>query len=67
MIDQSALAELFSRDPVKCTDQDIAALVAAYRDRRKQFDLGNMKARSSKPATGKAAAITKAINVTLDL
>lgn len=67
MIDQTTLAELFSRDPAGCSKQDIEQLVEAYRARRKQFDLGNMKAGSSKPLTGKAAEVAKAITTTLDL
>ena len=67
MTDQTTLQQIFSMDPNKCSKQNILDLVEAYRARRKQFDLGNMKAGSSKPLTGKAVEVAKAITTTLDL
>lgn len=55
------LAELFSRDPNKCTKDDIRAIVVAFRERRKQFNAGASLAGKVKPPTGKAAETAKRI------
>lgn len=36
----SELSELFERDPLKLTDQDIATIVARMRESHTQFELG---------------------------
>lgn len=64
------LSELFSRDPLKYSKDDISAIIAKMRESRAQFNLGNMKAGTVKPkappktAAGKAAA---ALDLKLDL
>ena len=55
----SDLSRIMSLDPNKCTRTDIAQIVQFFRDRRAQFELGNMKAGSTKPATGKVAELMK--------
>jgi hypothetical protein len=63
----SDLAELFSRDPNKCTKDDVRSIIAAYRERRKQFNLGSAQAGSVKPLKGKAAESAKAVTADVDL
>ena len=50
------MSELFRRDPLSYSDQDIDIIVARFRESRKQFDLGNKKAGSTKPLTAKQKA-----------
>lgn len=66
------LAELFSRDPLKYSKDDLSVIIAKMRESRAQFNLGNMKAGTTKAkapaapktAAGKAAA---SLNLKLDL
>ena len=50
------MSELFRRDPLSYSDQDIDIIVARFRESRKQFDLGNKKAGSTKPLSAKQKA-----------
>ena len=65
----TTLAQLFSKDPNKYTKEDRHALIAAYRERRKQFNLGQMQAGSAKPLPAKTAAVMKEVKteIALDL
>lgn len=56
----SDINELLSRDPSECTDADMDEIVRLFRERRRQFDLGNMLAGKTKPMTAKAAEAVKA-------
>ena len=47
------ITELFARDPLDLSKQDIAIIVAKFRESRKAFNLGNTKAGSTKPPTAK--------------
>lgn len=58
------MSELFRRDPLSYSEQDIDAIVARFRESRKQFDLGNKKAGSTKPLS---AAQKKAETLSLGL
>lgn len=49
----SDISRLFDEDPLQQTTEDFNELVAELRERRHQFNLGNMKAGSSKPKTEK--------------
>lgn len=53
--------ELMGRDPLKCSDQDIDEIVRVFRERRKQFDRGNLIAGRTKPVTAKTAESMKAV------
>lgn len=53
----SDLSELFARDPLGYSKQDIATIIEEMRKKRGQFNLGNMKAGSTKPLTEKQKAI----------
>lgn len=46
-------AELFARDPLSLTKDDISQIVAKFRESRKAFSLGNAKAGSTKAPTKK--------------
>lgn len=64
------LSELFARDPLELSRQDINTIVEEMRKRRGQFALGNMKAGSTKPLTEKqktVAAIADKMGLKLDL
>ena len=50
---QTDIAELFRRDPLKLSDQDIDQIIEQFRSSRHQFNKGNMKAGSTKPLTEK--------------
>lgn len=47
------ISELFSRDPLDLSKQDIEAIVKKFRESRKAFNLGNSRAGSTKPPTEK--------------
>lgn len=49
----SDISELFSRDPLTLTDQDIDKIVEDYRGRRHLFNAGVKNAGSTKPKTEK--------------
>ena len=51
------LTELFARDPLELSDQDLDAIIARLREQRSQFNLGNAMAGSMKPKTEKQKAI----------
>lgn len=66
----SDIAELFARDPLKLTREDLTTIVAKFRESRGQFTLGNKMAGSTKPKTEKQKAtldIASKLNITLDL
>ncbi len=46
----STLSELFARDPQSYSDQDLDEIIAYFRNSRKQFNAGNMKAGTTKKA-----------------
>ena len=63
----STIAELFSRDPNNCSKQDIRTLVEYYRTKWTQFNLGDLKAGSSKPRSAKdEEAVQAAKKLNLD-
>lgn len=53
----SDIAQIFATDPLKLTRDDITAVIAEMRKKRAAFNLGNMKAGSTKPPTAKQSAI----------
>lgn len=64
------ISELFARDPLKLTRDDITEIIKRMRDARAQFNLGNVKAGSTKPLTEKQKAtksLAESLNLKLDL
>lgn len=63
------MAELFRRDPLKYSQQDLQVIVARFREARKQFDLGNKKAGLTKlsPNQKKAEELGGKLSLDLDL
>ena len=62
------LSELFARDPLKLSDQDIVSIVEQLRKQRKRFVHGDKSAGSPRPtkaaiAQAKATAITGKIDL----
>lgn len=53
----SDLTEIFARDPLSYTKEDLRTIIEEMRKRRGQFNLGNMKAGSTKPLSEKAKAV----------
>lgn len=49
----SDLSSLFATDPLKLTREDFEAVIAEMRKMRGNFNLGNLKAGSTKPKTEK--------------
>jgi len=47
------IAELFARDPLSLTEADLSTIVEEMRKSRHAFNLGNLKAGSTKPKTEK--------------
>jgi uncharacterized radical SAM superfamily protein len=47
------LSTLFARNPLDLTRDDISTIIEAFRKSRHQFNLGNVKAGSTKPPTEK--------------
>lgn len=65
----SDMTELFMRDPLQLTDEDITKIIAHYREARATFRAAPSavkKAPASKLTAGQKAA-TSALNLTLDL
>jgi hypothetical protein len=60
------IAELFARDPLQLSEQDLNAIIGRLREQRAQFNLGNAMAGSMKPKTAKAK-ITQDLASKLDL
>lgn len=53
----SDIAELFARDPLSYSQQDLDAIITEMRKSRGQFNLGNVRAGSTKPQTEKQKKI----------
>jgi len=47
----STMAEIFRRDPLKLTKDDILSVILEFRSMRHQFKAGNLKAGQTKPKT----------------
>lgn len=47
------IATLFARDPLGLTNSDIDLIISEMRKSRAQFNMGNLKAGSTKPKTEK--------------
>lgn len=54
MSEQNTLAELFARDPLSLTEQDLDDIIAHYAEARKTFVKGGAKATGPKPDTSLA-------------
>ena len=52
----NTLSELFARDPLSLTDEDIKEIVKAFRDMNSKFNLGDTRAGSTKPPAAKSLA-----------
>lgn len=62
------LAELFARDPLNLTKEDISSIIEEMRKSRHAFNAGNMKAGSTKPKTEKQktiAALAEKMNINI--
>jgi hypothetical protein len=62
------LAELFARDPLNLTNDDIRIIVEEMRKSRHAFNAGNAKAGSTKPQTEKQktiSSLTEKMNINL--
>jgi len=62
------LAELFSRDPLKLTDDNIRSIIEEMRKSRHAFNAGNAKAGSTKPKTEKQktiASLAEKLNISI--
>ena len=55
----SEISELFDRDPLKLSDQDIGAIVARMREAQTQYELGIKAPVAPKPKSAKAVKATK--------
>lgn len=47
------LAELFARDPLRASDQDLDLIIAECRRLREEYKLGAMKLKAEKPKKAK--------------
>lgn len=62
------IAELFARDPLDLSDQDIDAIIVKFREQRSQYNMGNAMAGSTKPKTAKQKQVADlASQINLDL
>lgn len=62
------LAELFARDPLSLTDDDIRSIIEEMRKSRHAFNAGNAKAGSTKPKTEKQkqiASLAEKLNISI--
>jgi hypothetical protein len=55
----SDISELFDRDPLSLTDQDIAKIVAKMREHQAQFELGVVAKPAPKPKSPKTSNLLK--------
>ncbi len=53
----SDLTELFARDPLKYSKQDVQQIIAIYREKRKQFNAGGTLAGKAKVVAPKTQAL----------
>lgn len=53
-LEAADLNEIFERDPLEYTDQDLEIIIAAMRDKRYRFNQGDLKAGTVKHKTPKA-------------
>lgn len=64
----SDLSELFDRDPLQLTDQDIAKIVARMREAQAQYELGAgtkaTKVAATKPKSSKTQDLLKDLGLT---
>jgi hypothetical protein len=64
----STISELFSRDPLLLTKEEVSKEIVAYfRERRAQFNLGAQQAGSTKKISAKAQEIVKNVKVEIEL
>lgn len=64
------ISELFARDPLALTKEDITEMILHFRKCRGQFNLGNVSAGSTKPKSEKTKAteaLADKLNLKLDL
>lgn len=62
------ISELFARDPLSLSSQDISTIVEEMRKARHSFNAGNMKAGSTKPKTAaqkQLGDLTSKLNISL--
>lgn len=62
------LAELFARDPLELTKDDIRSIIEEMRKSRHAFNAGNAKAGSTKPKTEKQkqiASLAEKMNISI--
>ena len=63
----SDLSELFDRDPLSLTDQDLERIIARTRESQAQYELGGPKAppkAAAKPKTTKTLDLLKDLGLT---
>lgn len=58
----SDIAELFARDPLSLTKENITEIIQHYQKCRGQFALGNMTAGSAKPKSAKTKEVETLAN-----
>lgn len=62
------LTELFARDPLQLTQEDISTIVAEMRKSRQAFNLGNVKAGNTKPKSAKQKQVSDLLgNLNIDI
>lgn len=64
---QTDINELFSRDPMKLTDENIGQIIAEFRKRRAMFNANPAAASSTKKLTAKESAVSSKLKIELDL
>lgn len=65
---QTDIAELFSRDPLSHSKQDVNAIIAKFREMRGQYNLGAAMAGSTKPKSPRQKQVADlATKLKLDL
>lgn len=64
------ITELFGKDPLQYTDDDLNQVISRFREARKQFNLGQAAAGRTKPLTPKQQqtnSLLDKLGVNLDL
>ena len=60
-----SITELFSRDPLKMSQQDLDSIIAYLRNARAQYNLGEKSAGNMKPTKAKKSPAEKVSSIDL--
>lgn len=60
------IAELFARDPLNCTRDDIVAIIAEFRSRRHQFNAPKAPSSKAPKVAAKRLSLSESLAASID-